>query len=54
MLLKRMRIVTSIPSLCYYYGDKDDDTWYVPKEIYAGSKMSEVQDFFNRCERLKE
>ena len=54
MLLKKKRIVTSIPSLCYYYGEKEEDTWFVPREVYAGSSLPEVQDFFNKCDKLRE
>jgi len=52
MLLKKKRLITSIPSLCYYYGSKDKDNWFVPDELYAGSKMSEVQGFFDKCDKL--
>ena len=54
MLLKRKKMVTSIPSLCYYYGEIDESNWFIPKEIYSGSKMQEVQEFFNKCEKLRE
>jgi len=54
MLLKQRRLVTSIPSLCYYYGNKDKDSWFVPDEIYAGSKVSDVQGFFDKCDKLRE
>ena len=54
MLLKQKKQVTSIPSLCYYYGEKSEDTWFVPREIYAGSKLPEVQGFFDKCGKLRE
>ena len=54
MLLKKKKMVTSIPSLCYYYKKRENDSWFVPDEIYAGSKMSEVQEFFDKCDKLRD
>ena len=43
---KSKKMIKGVPSMLAFYGDSDEDEWYIPDELVCGSDVAAVRTFF--------
>jgi thiol-disulfide isomerase/thioredoxin len=49
MAFKSKRMISGVPTLFAFRGDKKRDQWYIPDDSVSGGNVKAVADFLKRC-----